>query len=428
MSESAGTSPSTSIDLDRRSFLTRSTALGGLGGLLALGSAAFSHATSAAPPAKPPTATRPPAPLDGHPVLHAPSSTGITIIQCVTTNATAWVEYGTTRELGIRADPSLHGLFPLNGRVHRIALEGLTPATRYFYRVVVAPIDFRSAYRITRGPEVRSEIREFVTLDGGVGEQARMVILNDTHENPDTIAGIVSVLTADRLSGARAPDLLFWNGDIFNDVRNDQQIVDQLVKPAGAFAHASTTPLCFVSGNHDVRGIHARSIDHFIAVPGGRRFHLFRQGPVAALVLDTGEDKDDGHGGYAGLNDFARYRDAQRTWLAEAVTQPVFRDAPFRVAIMHIPLFGKASSADARAKWMPILTEARLDLAIHGHVHEQSLEGPTTDRPFTQLVGGGPHPDHATVIDLEANSRSMVVRVRDLLGREKARVPMVRRA
>jgi len=364
-------------------------------------------------PAPPATAkARPwPAPFDSAPVLQSPAPDAMTVTVAVNAISTAWVEYGTTESLGSRADDSRHGLLPLSGRVHRIRLTGLAPRTRYFYRVMVCPIDFRSAYKISRSKPVAGGVRSFTTLDNGLGGAASFAVINDTHETPETLTGVTSLLSR------RPSDLTFWNGDIFNDVRSDDQIVGQIMRPADS-EYAAQTPLCFVSGNHDVRGIHARSLDRFVEVPDNRRYYMLRQGPVAFVVLDTGEDKPDDHGVYAGLNDFARYRQEQQRWLEEAIKADAWRSAAFRVAILHIPLWGKAASEDSRRKWAGALAEGNLDVVINGHVHEYKHTPPGISNPYAQLVGGGPKPESATVIRGEADEKRMALLVYDLVNKE----------
>lgn len=391
--------------MDRRDFVRSS-----LGGALATCIPASALALD-----QPSTTPAPPAPsasiIDSPPVLQALTGEGVTVSIAVSGVSTAWVEYGPTRDLGQRADNARHGMLPLDGRIHRIRIAGLTPGATCFYRVHVAPINFRSAYKIDRGAVATSEVHSFRVLDGGRGGRCRVSIINDTHENAATLGALGQLLTHDA-------DTVVWNGDIFNDVRNDRQIVEQMFRPVG-LAYAAKAPLTFVSGNHDVRGIHARQLaDRFLDTPHGQRYFSFRQGPVAFVVLDTGEDKPDAHQVYGGLNDFARYRDEQAAWLAEAVKDARFREAPFRVALMHIPLFGKAASEDSRAKWHATLARANLTLAIHGHVHEYKYSAPDQERPYAQLVGGGPAPESATFIRLEADGTRMAAIVRDLSGKE----------
>ncbi|MBX3357852.1 MAG: metallophosphoesterase [Phycisphaeraceae bacterium] len=406
--------------MNRRDFL-RAASLTALAAGYSLDPAEAAAALIDDPPAPTPAPAAPyPPPFDSHPVLQSPAPDGMTVFICVNTISTAWVEFGETPSLGQVTHSALHGLRSLSGRVHRIRLTNLKPGTRYHYRVVICPISFRSAYRIRRGEPVASSTFSFTTLDAGRGPKATFSVINDTHENPETLAAATSFLNA-------APaDLTFWNGDIFNDVRSDPQIVEQIMRPPPNLPYAATSPLCFVSGNHDVRGIHARSLDAFIDVPGGKRHYLLRQGPVAFIVLDTGEDKDDNHPGYAGLGEFSAYRESQRLWLDGTLKDPLFRSAPFKVAILHIPLHGKASNADCRNKWHAPLAAAGIDLAINGHVHEFAYHPPDRDRPYAQLVGGGPAPPTATVIRAAADRRQLLVTVLDLSGKEIGSFPFRR--
>jgi acid phosphatase type 7 len=350
--------------------------------------------------------------LASPPVLQNPAPDAMTVTFAVDTISTGWVEYGPTPALGSRADDSRHGLLPLNGRVHQIRIKGLKPGTKYHYRIVACPIDFKGPYKISRGKPVESDKHSFTTLDEGRFAATSFAVINDTHENGETLKGL-----APRVERA-VPDLLFWNGDIFNDVRSDDQIVGQVLRFGAEAPYASKTPLCFVSGNHDVRGIHARSLDRFLDVPAGRRYYTLRRGPVAFLVLDTGEDKPDTHAVYAGLNDFARYRDEQARWLTEAIKADEFRSAPFRIVILHIPLWGNGCSEDSRRKWHALLETAKVHAVINGHIHVHSFTPAGKDHSYSQLIGGGPKPEAATVIEGHADGRELSLVLRDLGGKE----------
>lgn len=349
--------------------------------------------------------------LDSPPVLQCPSEDGMTVGIAVGGLSTAWVEYGETPELGKVAEDLKHGLLPLSSRVHQIRIEGLAPGRTYHYRVAVAPIDFRGPYSIKRGAEARTGVYSFRTLDRS--ESASFCVINDTHEKVATLEGVTK-----RLEAAKA-GLTFWNGDIFDDVRSDEQIVANIMKPGGS-AYAATAPMCFVSGNHDVRGVHCRSLERFAPTPGGKRYHVVRHGPIAFIVLDTGEDKPDGHAVYAGLGAFSRYREAQRAWLESAIETEEVRSARFRVVVQHIPMWhiGGAGAEDCRAKWAGVLAKAKVSAMICGHTHRHEYSGPDGDHGYAQLVGGGPAAESATVIEGRAEGDRLSLIVRDLSGKE----------
>ncbi len=336
----------------------------------------------------------------------------MTAVLAVKGISNAWVEYGTTPALGTRADDMRHGLLPLNGRVHRLRMSGLSPGTTYFYRVCVRPIAFNGAYKITAGEVVATPTYSFRTLSPSGA--TRFCVINDTHERAATLAGVTT-----RLAEAK-PQLTFWNGDIFDDVRSDEQIVQNVMRPAGA-PYAASAPVCFVSGNHDVRGIHARSLEQFVQVPGGTRHHVIRHGPIAFIVLDTGEDKPDSHAVYAGLGAFERYRQEQAQWLAQAIEHTDVRSAPLRVVMQHIPMWGDGASLDSRAKWAELLARARVSAMICGHTHQFLFTPTDAQHPYPQLVGGGPAPESATVIEGHAEGATLSLVVRNLGGSELGR-------
>jgi predicted phosphodiesterase len=352
--------------------------------------------------------------LGGAPVVQGVSSTAVSIVWGVNDTSTGWVEYGETEALGQMAAPDGHGLRPLDAVVHRVRLDGLTPGTRYFYRAVSVPIAFLGAYDIRRGRPFESGIASFSTPDEGRGTRVLFAVINDTHEQPETLRTLFTQL-------AKEPgDLLFWNGDMFNDIASQQQMAEQLLTPAG-MAYANRRPVWFARGNHDVRGPEARALGRFLDTPGGQFYYSVRQGPVAFLVLDTGEDKTDDAPVYAGLGTFDAYRSAQASWLEHELKEDHVRSAPFRVVVAHIPLYTTRDTqahggADARAKWHGHLVKGGVDLLITGHTHRHAWMPPDASRPFGQLTGGGPRPEEATLIRAEADAQRLTARMFRLDG------------
>ncbi len=339
--------------------------------------------------------------LASPPVLQNPTPDSITVVWAVSDLSTGWVEYGETEALGLRADDNSQGLLPLDERVFKVRLAGLRPGGRYFYRACAAPIVFNNAYDIQRGEMTASPVYCFTAIDPAAATTSFSVI-NDTHETKGTLDRLGAMLKAN------PTESLIWNGDIFNDIRSEQQIIKQVLAPTGQ-DYAATAPLLPVRGNHDVRGVAARLLDRYFDLPSGLWFYTLRQGPVAFLVLDTGEDKPDKTPVYAGLNDFDRYRTAQQHWLKRVIQRPEFRSASFRVAIAHIPLVWHDYSQiglfcpDGKAKWHDLLVEAKINLIISGHTHKHTWFPVGEKAPYAQLIGGGPKLEIATLIQGRAN-------------------------
>lgn len=390
--------------MKRREFLQRSS----LSAILA-GTGGAASALAAEPPVTSAFAFASP------PVLQNPAPDGMTVVWAVNGLATGWVEYGETEALGQRSDGGVQGLMLLDDRVLKIRLTGLRPGTKYFYRAHACPIAFKNAYSIRRGEPIATPVSQFTTIDPAA-RTTSFSIINDTHEVPETLQRLGALLRAN------PAESLFWNGDIFNDIRSEQQIAEQVLAPGGQ-AFASAMPLLPVRGNHDVRGAQARLLDRYFDLPSGLWYYTLRQGPVAFVVLDTGEDKPDDAPVYAGLNDFARYRTAQQQWLRQAILRPEFRTAPYRVALMHIPLLWKDYAQtgwfcdDGKAKWHELLVQAKIDLIISGHTHEVGWLPAGGETPYAQLVGGGPKPGAATLIQGHADEREMRITMQNLEGK-----------
>ena len=359
------------------------------------------------------------------PVLLNPAPDGVSIVCVFSAHAAGWVEYGDTETLGQRCDGTpADGLRPCADHL-AFRLTGLRAGQRCFYRVHAAALGHADPAHTQLGAEIVSETRSFRTLDPDAGE-IRFTVWNDTHQTTPTLERLIA------MHREQPTDFLFWNGDIFNDIPDEQTLLDQCFRPAGQ-AFADATPYFLTRGNHDVRGTEARLLPQYLNGPHGQFYYTFRHGPVGFLVLDTGEDKPDDDPAYAGLADFAAYRTAQQQWLAGAVKDPLFVTAPIRVAFLHIPMVWEAEipehwpkvwggrkgwiCEDGYHKWHDLLIQAGVKLVISGHTHRHAWFPAKADRPYGQLIGGGPQPEQAAAIIVTANARQLNFELRDLQGK-----------
>ncbi|MDR3108400.1 MAG: metallophosphoesterase [Planctomycetaceae bacterium] len=372
--------------------------------------------------------------VDSPPVLQLPREDGITVVWAVSQPATGYVEYGDSADkLDRRADGELLGLNPYNERFLRIDINDLKPNTRYYYRTVTSSIDFETAYKIHRGEPVRGVVYSFLTPSSQKPE-ASFVSINDTHQNLIALQRITK-----RLSEIAA-DYTVWNGDLVNDPHSADQIVQYIMRPADT-AFAAERPLLHVCGNHDLRGKWARNL--VTALPAwqhsdprdrvnGRNF-AFRNGPLALIGLDTGEDKPDAQPVWAGLCHCESYRVQQRDWLTRVLERPEIKSAPHIAAFCHIPLFDSnpnANGGDVMEKWAafqrqsgklwgPLLNEYNVKLLVCGHTHRFRFDPATEDRKWNQLVGGGPQEkDPITIIHGKANADKLEVSIENVTNGE----------
>jgi len=207
----------------------------------------------------------------------------------------------------------------------------------------------------------------------------------------------VDTMRAHMTGAADRPyDLVFFNGDSLSHLESEDQVLGRCLQPASEL-FASRVPLLLVRGNHETRGAFARDLGRYLALPEGRFYYSFDHGPVHFVVMDTGEDKEDGHWAYSGLTGFDDYRQEQAEWLAQEVASPAFRQARFRVLVAHMPFYGDERTrveghgpADCRARWGAILSGSGLDLHIAGHTHRANWVEPAAGaNTFPVSVGGG---------------------------------------
>lgn len=383
-------------------------------GLTALASSALSPTRSRA--AEPVATDRPATPtgaLVTTPVsLQAPRPDGVEAIWGVRERALGRIEWeGEDGTRGV-AGADAHGFVPQGTRHLRVRLEGWKPGRTYRLRSVTVAAE--GDPRVEMG-----DWRTVRTTDPGAA-RTRFAVWNDTHVNQETLARLDEVTPAS--------DFLIWNGDTCNDWQREEDLVPILLHPGGRDI-TRNRPMHLVWGNHDVRGPWAFRMPDLVASPGGRPFHAFRSGPVAAVCLHTGEDKPDDHPSFRGRVAFDLLRREQAQWLDDVLRRPEMAAAPFRLVFCHIPLrwldervqdyagtgFDRHSGR-SRAAWHDALVRWQAQVVVSGHTHRPAWLPPVDAFPYGQLVGGGPQPAAATWIEGTADAERLRLIVRNLSG------------
>lgn len=371
--------------------------------------------------------------INSPPVVQHPAVDGFTVTVAVSALATGWVEWGRAADqLDQTAIAHQHGLVQASDRALSVRVplgDSLPSGGVIFYRFVAQPLAYKDAYHLQRGEPQSTPVHR-LKLPDPAARRITVAIVNDTHEQPQTLLALHERLNT------LAPDLLVWNGDTCNDFDAADDPLQIVLNPAKdpSRGWAAERPLLFVPGNHDVRGVRARELSAGLSGWPGQadlpyNFAL-RLGPIALVGLDTGEDKPDEHPVFAGTAAYEPYRQLQATWLRSAVARPEIATAPVRIAICHIPLRGLPGDNDGTSLegyaafsgmgaklWLPVLRQAGFSAIISGHMHRDRIDDPTAAEPITQIVGGGPQPDRATITILRAEDQTVDLEVQDLLGR-----------
>jgi hypothetical protein len=384
-------------------------------------------------------------PAECRPMLYWTGEREASLAWPVSVLSRGWVEYGATPAMGKRAVAGddvadyvegfsaaalagagmagVAGPMDVDAKVLRARMKGLMPGGRVYYRVHTQPEG--------GGQSLYGEVRQF-TLPDARATEARMAFWQDTHDNREILQAL------HRLTGSEATDLLVWNGDVSNNTEREDQIVPLYLAPGGGLDVTQALPLVLVRGNHDERGRMAARLGHY---SGMRRSYLsFRIGPVAAIVLDTGEDKPDNHPTFGGRPAFEPFLRKEGAWLAEEIQRPGIADAPFRIVICHMPLRIKdetppdyaGSGYDhfcvrGRAVWHESLVRWKAQVVMSGHLHESLFLPGDAAFPYAQMIGGGKVPAAARLLRLNADGRALRIRVVDLAGkvqREESFAPL----
>lgn len=351
------------------------------------------------------------------PMLQNHSETSVGVAFAVSAMANGYVEYSTDPELKRKVKVMCGGyrVTDMNDKIMLVRLRGLKPATKYYYRIGADRIDYQNGYKMKRiGTEVDQRVYSFTTA--GHRAESSFAVINDTHANWKPFEMVIEKVEE------IDPACVVWNGDATNCEETIDRHVRIFLNPEiKRRDYASYRPYSIVAGNHEVRGMAGRQLERawMFRDPEerlsrdwdlGRNFAV-RQGDIAMIGLDTGEDKGDKDWRFAGLFVSEPYRVAQTEWLKDALRRPEIASAPYLVAFCHIPIFysngtENEKSADPRLEalktdymywqkecgrmWGPLLEKAGCQLVISAHMHRFQLHKPSAFCRWAQIVGGGP--------------------------------------
>jgi len=377
---------------DRRSFLEKMATLGTLSLLPGVGKAAVPAA-------------------ENHefvvgPYLQNLSSREVTIMWITARNCFSWVEYGDGNYTSKRAFAYNNGLIEANNCINKITLENLKPGTAHKYKIVSTEITGFKNSTVEFGETITSAMLTFITPAENE-QEIKAVIFNDIHDRPQIIPQLL--YRHGYTGNEKDYDFVVFNGDCFDFVSSEQQMVDHLLKPC-VDIFGSEVPFLLTQGNHECRGSFSRHIPAYYAYPDDKFYFSFVRGPVHFLVLDSGEDKTDDAVEYGGLAAFDRYREKQARWLEKEIESEAFKKAPFRVLLIHISPYHSGDwhgTLHCRTVFGPILNKAGIDLQLSGHTHRYMTHEPDHDHNYPIVIGGGPLEGKRTLMKLQANQKEL---------------------
>ena len=369
--------------------------------------------------------------IEGMPVLMSPAPESMGVVFAVTALAIGFAEVADNAAMkgATRFSVGKRGFLPcIDDRVLQVRMEGLSPSTRYWYRVGAQRKEYGVGLHSQMPKIVWGAVHSFVTP--GKDAPSRFGMMSDTHGNFGQMARITAKYRALGIP------LIVWNGDIPLGMFNKkEELVELCIVPPQNAGYAAEVPIAVTRGNHDFRGAMATRLDE-VLIPRPlsersqryaalERNFAFRMGEIAIIGLDTGEDKPDEHPANT-LSEFTAYRRLQADWLQDQFKRPEIKNAPYIVACTHIPLVATHAGANPGIEkegwgyaewhkecsdlWGPILTENRVQLVLSGHLHKYSYTAATSVRPWAQIVGGGiGNQTYQTLVDCNVEGNELVV-------------------
>ncbi len=350
------------------------------------------------------------------PYLQAAQQDRITVRWITNVNCYSWVEYGESQDnLHMKAHHVDEGLVQANNTVHDIAILNLQPGKIYYYRAVSKKIDRFIGGKIFYGETFEGKVYSFATTATDIDE-VEFLVFNDIHDRPESFTQLM------KYQGEGKMDFVLLNGDIFSSLRDEDQIVEHLLTPV-CDLFATHTPLIYSRGNHEARGQFARQLPGYFNGREHKFYYSFQYGPMYAIVLDSGEDKEDDHPAYGGIIEFDAYRLKQKEWLEQEVKKEAFRKAKYKIVFTHIPPYYTPNkdahgTASCGKNWVPVLNKAKIDLWISGHTHKYKIHQPIKDlHNFPIVIGGGPSDGQRAIINVKVNQHALNLKMTDDSGK-----------
>lgn len=295
-------------------------------------------------------------------ILYAPAVYAVEdtyqIVWYTTAKSVAWVEIGGRRYYDAAA-----GNIRSGRKIHKVTVPMAVLDTEKSYSVHAKGTYIHHGYFALKGREV-SKSYGFRPVENRA--PLRFQHISDTHNQS------VWALRSAQYFGEKL-DFILLNGDIANGAESRREFL-KILKIAGNAAKGEI-PVVYARGNHENRGPAAAELAQYTGCSGAGNFYFeVRLGPVWMLVLDCGEDKEDGHREYSGMVDFAVYREREEQWLDAVLARPAesyrAEGVGYRILVCHIPFNVLNSPEPERyTRWAEKLNAAGLDFAIHGHTH-----------------------------------------------------------
>ena len=290
--------------------------------------------------------------------------------QADATPASSRVDWGTNATYGQSSGPLTESGAARDQHQFDCRITGLTPATRYYYRVLV---------------DAQTNTGSFVAAPAASATRVTFYAFGDTRSYPADMNRVATALLADLQAdpdrrqtfslhvgdwvGADAESN--WAGEFFNRAyAGNQQLLAQL-------------PVMGCRGNHEGAAVCYQK--YWPYGGSGNCYYSFDYGPVHFTVIDQ----------------YIAYTpgSAQYTWLTNDLAASA---RPFKIAVYHQPAYsggatGHANDRGAQTNLCPVFAQYGVQVAVNGHNHYYARCSKDGLQHLTTGGGGAPlmRPDPA---------------------------------
>lgn len=218
-------------------------------------------------------------------------------------------------------------------------------------------VPFKYGYTAQKGNIAESEPFHFKGEEKE--DNIKILTITDIHEMEEDVKKAVSYFDEEF-------DMVVMLGDITSNFEQKKKFTDHILADA-AFLSKGEIPVVYTRGNHETRGEYASQLLQYFPTETGEFFFTFDFGGLSAIVLDSGEDKDDDHEEYSGLIDFANYRIKEFNWIKSLNAE----DFPgkYKIVFCHEPRIDDHFGEN----WMAPLNDLGFSLVVGGHLHRSEL-------------------------------------------------------
>lgn len=295
--------------------------------------------------------------ITAEPVVFECGNENYCIVWATSTKGSGYVEYTYNGEEKILWDER-SGVISTDDTVHKVVvpkneLQGNT------YKVGSQYVAFKYGYSASKGKTVESKEYNFKGIEKE--DDINILCISDIHYMEKEMYKSLEYFKE------TSPDLIAYLGDVTSDLITKEQFADYILKDAHDLS-GGEIPVVYARGNHETRGEFASQLVDCFAMETDELYYTFEFGPLSAIVLDSGEDKEDDHPEYSGLVDFATYREQHFKWL-ENLDKSEFEDSKYKIVFSHNPNLGNHFGKD----WTVPLKNLEMDLIVGGHYHKSDF-------------------------------------------------------